>query len=81
MADVVDDGYAVDRGLLQPIDVPGQDAPLFVPGVGVRIDGEMPGPTAPAPEIGEHTDEVLARFGFSPAEIADLHDRGVIGPH
>ena len=80
LADVADDGYAVDRGLLQPIDVPGQEAPLYVPGAGVRLNGEMPGPTTAAPEIGEHTDDVLARFGFSTSEIADLHQRGVVGP-
>jgi crotonobetainyl-CoA:carnitine CoA-transferase CaiB-like acyl-CoA transferase len=32
---------------------------------------------APPPERGEHTDEVLAAFGFSEQEIADLH-RGKI---
>ncbi|MBT3536677.1 MAG: CoA transferase [Rhodospirillaceae bacterium] len=34
--------------------------------------------SAPAPENGEHTDEVLASFGFSPDDIASLRDRNVI---
>src|SRR5450755_975890 len=33
---------------------------------------------AAPPEFGEQTDEVLAEFGFSAAEIADLRDRKVV---
>ena len=33
---------------------------------------------APPPERGQHTDEVLAAFGFSAQEIADLHRRKVV---
>jgi 2-methylfumaryl-CoA isomerase len=36
-------------------------------------------PVAPAPRLGEHTDEVLAQvLGLSAAEIGALHDRGVV---
>ena len=33
---------------------------------------------APAPELGAHTDEVLAELGFSPPERAELEQRGAI---
>ncbi len=29
-----------------------------------------------APELGEHTDEVLAELGFEPAQIESLHASG-----
>jgi crotonobetainyl-CoA:carnitine CoA-transferase CaiB-like acyl-CoA transferase len=34
---------------------------------------------SPAPLLGEHTDEVLRELGVSVAELAELHDQGVIG--
>lgn len=36
-------------------------------------------PSTPAPRLGQHTDEVLARLlGLSSGEISDLHDRGIV---
>jgi crotonobetainyl-CoA:carnitine CoA-transferase CaiB-like acyl-CoA transferase len=32
----------------------------------------------PPPELGEHTDEVLASVGYSPADIAALRQRGAV---
>jgi crotonobetainyl-CoA:carnitine CoA-transferase CaiB-like acyl-CoA transferase len=32
----------------------------------------------PAPELGQHTDEVLTQIGYSQEKIADLKERGVI---
>ena len=34
-----------------------------------------------APKLDEHTDEVLAELGHSPADIAALRAAGIIGPH
>jgi formyl-CoA transferase len=31
-----------------------------------------------APTLGQHTDEILAEFGYSPAEIHSLRDQGVV---
>jgi 2-methylfumaryl-CoA isomerase len=65
--------------------------PMFAavdqPGIGTYL---MPGspldfstidrvPPAPAPQLGEHTDEILAGvLGLSGAEIGQLHDEGVV---
>jgi len=32
-----------------------------------------------APELGEHTDEVLAELGYAADEIAAMHDSGAAG--
>ena len=40
---------------------------------------ETPGPTPTAsPTFGQHSDEVLAGYGYSAAEIAALRDCGVV---
>jgi formyl-CoA transferase len=40
---------------------------------------DTPGPLpSPSPTFGQHSDEILARHGYSAAEIAALRDRGVV---
>jgi crotonobetainyl-CoA:carnitine CoA-transferase CaiB-like acyl-CoA transferase len=43
------------------------------------IAGQDKPPSRHAPELGEHSDEVLRDAGFANAEIAQLRDTGVIG--
>jgi 2-methylfumaryl-CoA isomerase len=52
------------------------------PGAMGTIPQDVRGPVTPAPKLGQHTDEVLAQvLGLSGAEIARLHDAGVVaGP-
>jgi formyl-CoA transferase len=52
-------------------------APLV--GSPVRLDGERADSDLPPPALGEHTREVLARLGLSPAEIDQLTSAGVAG--
>ena len=63
---------------------------MHQPGIGTYL---MPGsplelgayhrePVRPAPELGAHTDEVLAEvLGLASVEIARLHDRGIVAGH
>jgi crotonobetainyl-CoA:carnitine CoA-transferase CaiB-like acyl-CoA transferase len=39
---------------------------------------EMPARIGLAPEPGAHNDEVLAEFGYTPAQIDDLRERKII---
>lgn len=57
------------------------------PGIGRYLATGLPhdfsavarGPVAPAPALGEHTDEILAEaLGLSAAEIGRLHDTGIV---
>ena len=63
---------------LSPIDHPsGHRYPT--PGVVADISSETRGPPVAAPRLGQHTDEVLSqRLGLSSAEIARLHDQGLV---
>ena len=44
----------------------------------VRMSGHDPRTGMPTPDRGQHTDEVLAEFGYGSEEIADLRKREVI---
>jgi crotonobetainyl-CoA:carnitine CoA-transferase CaiB-like acyl-CoA transferase len=47
------------------------------PGPAITL-AEGPGVMRPAPDLGEHTEEVLAEAGLSAEDIADLRDRKVV---
>lgn len=52
--------------------------PIVAPGVNLSA---TPGVIrTPAPEFGQHTEEILLEVGLSWDEIGDLRDRGAIGP-
>ncbi len=62
-------GPAVEHPTLGPIRVVGQ---------GVKLGTDNFKPAGAAPEAGEHTDRVLAEFGFGAEQIADFRARGVV---
>ena len=67
------------RGVMTTIPAPpGMDGEIKVTGAGFHAsDGDPEGRT-PGPLLGQHTDEVLAEFGFDGAAIQALRDDGVI---
>ncbi len=67
-------------GLLQPL--PHPDAPdLVAVAPPLSVDGERLQHRSPPPRLGEHSAEVLAEAGYSPAEIERLFEAGVVvGP-
>jgi crotonobetainyl-CoA:carnitine CoA-transferase CaiB-like acyl-CoA transferase len=42
------------------------------------VDGERPGPIAPPPTLGEHTDEILAELGFDAAKASELKAKKIV---
>ena len=62
--------------MLQTID--SRYGPMRLVGAGFRLAHGSPGIEREPPTLGEHTDEILAEAGYTPAEIKDLRRDGVI---
>ncbi|WP_399140946.1 CaiB/BaiF CoA transferase family protein [Streptomyces sp. NBUA17] len=79
----VPDALALDhlaaRGFVHDLPFPdGRDRPLHVLGSPVRVDDEPAAAPVPPPLLGEHTDEILAELGYTPAEITALREGGAV---
>ena len=61
------------------VEVPDGDTTTLLPATPVDFDGTPWAPRAMAPAHGQHTDEILAELGRSPAQIAELRAGGVAG--
>jgi CoA:oxalate CoA-transferase len=78
VVEVLDDPHLRARGFLSTI--PGAADDVAFPNSPVRYDGSALRPLSPAPELGEHTDEVLAELcGLDASAIAELRADGVLG--
>ena len=76
-ADLPDDEHAAAVGLFVERDHP-VVGPTRIPRHPTRFSSGPAELGAPAPQLGEHTDEVLAELGLA-ARIAELRARGVVG--
>jgi crotonobetainyl-CoA:carnitine CoA-transferase CaiB-like acyl-CoA transferase len=67
------------REMVVELAQPGAERPVKLLGVPVKLT-RTPGDAAraPGPELGQHTDEVLAAAGYLPDELAALHAAGAI---
>jgi len=76
IADIAADLHYQARGMIERHRLGDRD--LLLPGMVPKLS-ETPGGTRwIGPRLGEHTDEVLARAGYAPPEIAALRQRGVV---
>src|ERR1700728_4103813 len=74
--EMFDDPQTIANGFLKPVE--DADGVVRVPSPPILFD-EDPGDPAPAPRVGEHTDEILAELGLSAATIQELRELGKIG--
>ncbi|MDH3249190.1 MAG: CoA transferase [Acidimicrobiia bacterium] len=77
-AEVFDDPQVAELELIQTIEMPSGERPLTQVGPSLRLSETGLRVEPPAPDLGQHTEEVLIEFGFSPAEIESLRREGVI---
>jgi len=71
-ADIFADPHFRQRHMLAEVDQPGAERPLTLANTPIRMSATPGGVQRRAPLAGEHTDELLRRFGFDAAEIGAL---------
>jgi len=74
--ELIEDETLADLGSVVEVDHPGRGRYKTV-GCPLRLS-DSPVDVAPAPLLGEHTDEVLASLGYVPGEIEQLRQAGAI---
>lgn len=76
---VVEDPQVIANGYVAGFDHP-RGGPVRMVGPAVRLEGSPGSIRRPAPEYGEHTEQVLLEAGFSWHDIEALKAAGAIGP-
>ncbi len=74
----LEDEHVVEAGMFRSVEYPGIPVPAPVADHPVRYSKTPVGEFRRAPTLGEHTGEILAELGYTPADIANLKDSGVI---
>ncbi len=72
-----DDAQVRHLGVAQTVTTPSR-GDIEIVGQPIHLTRTPNRLVSPAPEYGEHTDEVLEALGYSKDEAADLRDRGVV---
>ncbi|MCV7055622.1 CaiB/BaiF CoA transferase family protein [Mycolicibacterium gilvum] len=75
--DALSDPHLLVREIIHHSDHP-VAGPYTSTGWPAPVSGQPFDITRPAPALGEHTERVLAEIGYSAADVAALHERGVI---
>ncbi|WP_282339188.1 MULTISPECIES: CaiB/BaiF CoA-transferase family protein [Pseudomonas] len=75
-ADIVADPHYLARGMIEQVQT--SAGPLKVPGVLPKLSRTPGRIGAGGPQLGEHSDDVLAGLGLSDAQVAGLRERGII---
>jgi len=64
-----------DRGMIAHFErVPGVERPVSLLRTGIKINRQAPSVSTPPPQLGEHTDSILAELGYSDEQIRSLRE-------
>jgi crotonobetainyl-CoA:carnitine CoA-transferase CaiB-like acyl-CoA transferase len=77
LLEAANDPDVLANGYVTEVDYPDYGKRLKVHGSPWRFS-ETPAQIGVAPELGAHTDAIIADLGYSPAQIADFRDRKII---
>lgn len=75
--DVKDDPQAQINAYIQPYDYRGLGK-IDIPGYPIHFSNNQAGFKTPAPEKGEHTDQIMTDMGYSKDDINSLREQGII---
>ena len=76
-ADIARDPHYAARGMLAEI-VAGDGEPLKVPGIVPKLSATPGAIRRAAPQLGEHTEQVLSELGYSREEISELRAKQIL---
>ena len=76
--DIFADPHFAARNMLAEVEVPGAARPLTIANTPLHMSETPGGVQSRAPLAGEHTEKVLAEFGFDADEINGFRESGVI---
>jgi crotonobetainyl-CoA:carnitine CoA-transferase CaiB-like acyl-CoA transferase len=77
--ELASDPQVVENGMITTLGHPSH-GPLRMVGPAVNLSATPGQIRRPAPEFGQHTEEVLLEFGFTWPELEALREEGAIGP-
>jgi crotonobetainyl-CoA:carnitine CoA-transferase CaiB-like acyl-CoA transferase len=80
VADVVNDPQVLAREMIAAVPHP-KVPELRMPYSPLKLTETPASIRRPPPLLGQHNQEVLTELGYTPQQIADLRQKGVIGPH
>lgn len=76
--EVARDPHVQAMGFLKPLEYPGLSAPAPVIETPFRMSATPGSVRTRAPELGEHTDQILTEIGFDAAQIKALREEAII---